>query len=172
MTVPWRRANTLKPHPKHRADDKIREMQNNLDGAEHLINGLRADRDKYKGLYDGIVDKANRVDEAETRAAEAERQRDADYAELVALRQFKANVTAVTAPPMERDTTGEDTLVTPIPVPEYGDAAAVRALWDAPFAAAPAPAPAPETVPPPMKLQFAAGASKVTVSGGPRPATA
>jgi hypothetical protein len=166
MTVPWRRANTLKPHPKHRADDKIREMQNNLDGAEHLINGLRADRDKYKGLYDGIVDKANRVDEAETRAAEAERLRDADYAELVALRQFKANVTAVTAPPMERDTTGEDTLVTPIPVPEYGDAAAVRALWDAPFAAAPAPAPAPETVPPPMKLQFAAGASKVTVSGG------
>jgi hypothetical protein len=37
----------------------------------------------------------------------------------------------------------------------------------------PIPAPtAPETVPPPMKLQFAAGASKVTVSGGPRPATA
>jgi hypothetical protein len=144
-------------------------MQNNLDGAEYLINGLRIDRDKYKGLYDGIVDKANRVDEAETRAAEAERLRDADHEELVALRQFKANITSVTAPPMERDTTGEDTLVTPLPVPQYGDAAAVKALWDAPFASA---APEPAEVPPPMKLQFAAGASKVTVSGGPRPATA
>jgi predicted RNase H-like nuclease (RuvC/YqgF family) len=173
------------PNPRLAAENarlrtELRDLAHRHAGAGHLIeslNGQLRDTDAHiEGREAELRQTASELGTAvaegmefEARAAEAERLRDAEHEELIALRQFKANVTAVTAPPMERDTTGEDTLVTPIPVPEYGDPMAVRALWDAPFAAA---ASEPAEGPPPMKLQFAAGASKVTVSGGPRPATA
>jgi hypothetical protein len=154
---------------------ELRDLAHRHAGAGHLIeslNGQLRDTDAHiEGREAELRQTASQLGTAVVEATENWERADAleqelaeQTEELVALRQFKANVTAVTAPPMERDTTGEDTLVTPIPVPEYGDAAAVRALWDAPFAAAPAPEPA--EGPPPMKLQFAAGASKVTVSGG------
>jgi hypothetical protein len=161
---------------------ELRDLAHRHAGAGHLIeslNGQLRDADAHiEGREAELRQTASQLGTAVVEATENWERADAleqelaeQTEELVALRQFKANVTAVTAPPMERDTSGEDTLVTELPVPEYGDPTAVRALWDAPFATAPA-TPEPVKGPPPMALQFAAGASKVTVSGGPRPATA
>lgn len=35
-----------RPHPRHRAADRVAYLEHQLAGAEHLINGLRADRDQ------------------------------------------------------------------------------------------------------------------------------
>lgn len=56
-----------------------------------------------KEACDRIGKKASLVDEYEHRATVAEQQRDDDYAELVALRQFKANVLSVSTLPPHGD---------------------------------------------------------------------
>lgn len=94
-----------------------------------------------------------------------------------ALAANKAYANAVSTQIGTRDTSAiEDQATVPrgIDVRPLREALAVKqgtAHIPVVIAVEPIPAPVtPDTVPPPMKLQFAAGASKVTVSGGPHTA--
>jgi hypothetical protein len=169
---------TERHHPRHRASDRNRELEHQLAGAEHLINGLRADRDRYRGLYDDLLPKAARVDAAETRATEAERRRDDEHDELVDLRARVANLDpfqrlAIGARDIDPgDAPTEPNLDVRAWRSQYAtpltSAITVMPLRFAPFAAAPDVVTPPPAARPSLLLRFEAGEQTVTVSGDHR----
>jgi hypothetical protein len=96
--------------PKHRASDKVRELSHQMDGARDYIKRLLrqlVEADQHVTWYFAEVRQTAgqlgvavvEAMEFEARALVAERQRGDDYEELVALRQFKANVCSVSTLP-------------------------------------------------------------------------
>lgn len=73
------------------------------------IGSLREQIDTAKTIRDDIQIEAGRYREAEARAQAAERQLAEQTDELIALRQFKANVTSVSSLPQAPDPTNEVT---------------------------------------------------------------
>jgi hypothetical protein len=75
-------------------------MEARLDEQAKTICSLREQLDQAKAIRDDVHAKAGRVDEAEARARAAERQLAEQTEELVALRQFKANVNSMSSQPL------------------------------------------------------------------------
>jgi small-conductance mechanosensitive channel len=96
-------------------------MEARIDEQAMTIVSLREQLAAAKKVREDQYAKAARCDDADRRAEEAERQLDEQMVELVALRQFKANVTSVSSLP-EHD-----------PDPDDQDTGTfnVTALWDA-----------------------------------------
>lgn len=94
------------PHTRgrHRATDEVARLRHQLEGAGCLIAGLRADIAEANAARDAANAKANRVDEAEAEARKAREEADQMRTELVELRAFKANITAVSDLPSVVDT--------------------------------------------------------------------
>ena len=102
----------LRSFPRHRAVDRIRHLEHQLEGAGYLIRGLTTDRDAFQALYEAAAPKANRVDAAEAEARDLR-------AENGQLRAELANLHAVTVPPAERDIEPGDEATQPIPCGGY-----------------------------------------------------
>ncbi|WP_405848048.1 hypothetical protein OG211_12130 [Streptomyces niveus] len=136
LTIPWQRG-----HGHHRALDRIAELRdenvrlhNRQAAADDYFAVLLEDRADMYTAWRDAVHRADLADdiatarlvaacEAVTRAEEAEQQAADMRAELLALRAYKAETTAITVPPMVRDTSnGADQATAPIDV---------RPLWDA-----------------------------------------
>lgn len=109
--------------PRHKAIDEVARLRHQLDGAGLLFAGMRLQVAQAEDARDKANAKANRLQEAEAHAEKAEAQMRAMAAELAELRAFHATATAVTVPPMVRDTTaGEDQATAPTDV---------RPVWEA-----------------------------------------
>ncbi|WP_330173053.1 hypothetical protein OG875_05240 [Streptomyces sp. NBC_01498] len=136
LTIPWQRGTGT-----HRADDRIAELRDEnvrlLDrqaAADDYFAVLLADRADMYAAWRDAVHRADLADdiatarlvaacEATARAQEAEQQAADMRAELLELRAYKAQNTAITVPSMVRDTSnGADQATAPIDV---------RPLWDA-----------------------------------------
>lgn len=136
ITIPWQRG-----HGHHRALDRIAELRyenvrlmNRQAAADDYFAILMQDRADMYTAWRDAVHRADLADdiatarlvaacEAVTRAEEAEQDVADMRAELLELRAYKAENTAITVPPMVRDTSAvEDQATAPIDV---------RPLWDA-----------------------------------------
>jgi hypothetical protein len=84
-------------------------MAARIDQQALTIGSLRQQLAAAKKVREDQYAKAARCDDADRRAEEAERQLDEQMVELVALRQFKANVTSVSSLPQEPDPASEAT---------------------------------------------------------------
>lgn len=105
--------------------DKVTPMAARLDEQAMAIDSLRGQLDIAKSIKDTVNAKAERFDEAESRADTAEQMLAGQTAELYELRAFRDNATAVTLPPAERDTSEVEDQAT---APEGID---VRPIWEA-----------------------------------------
>lgn len=100
-------------------------MEARLDEQAKTINSLRDQVQAAKTIRGGVHAKAGRYDEAEARAASAERQLSEMTKELVALRAFRDNVNAVDVPQVgAREVDPDDHPTDPQGID-------VRALWEA-----------------------------------------
>lgn len=101
-------------------------LEARVDEQALTINSLREQLTRAKQIRDDIDIRASRCTEAEMRAEKLQRELDEQMVELVALRQFKANVCSVSTLPMAgpQAPTGDRFTTGP-----------VRALHQAPFAA-------------------------------------
>lgn len=94
--------------------EQATHLEARIDEQAQTINSLREQLAKAKDIRADIDIRASRCTEAEMRAADLERELDEQTVELVALRQFKANVCSVStlppagpeAPPADRFETG------------------------------------------------------------------
>lgn len=122
VTLPW-----SKPAPKHRAVDRVDFLEHQVAGLENLAKrqGAQLDgadahieqrdndlRHTASQLGTAVIE----ASESEARATEAERQMADMRAELIELRQFKANVCAVSTTIGHRDTAPDDESTHPIDV--------------------------------------------------------
>ncbi|WP_329390076.1 hypothetical protein [Streptomyces sp. NBC_01716] len=136
LTIPWQRG-----HGHHRALDRIAELRdenirllNRQAAADDYFAVLMTDRADMYTAWQHAEHRANLAADvadvrlvaeckAVTRAEEAEQQAAGMLAELLELRAYKAETTAITVPPMVRDTSnGADQATEPIDV---------RPLWNA-----------------------------------------
>lgn len=101
--------------------EQVTAMAARIDEQALTIGSLREQLAAAKKVREDQYAKAARCDDADRRADEAQRQLDEQMVELVALRQFKANVTSVSSLPQE--------------APDLGDQDTgtfnVTALWEA-----------------------------------------
>lgn len=130
------RIQTRGPRParKHRATDEVERLRSLLDGAHVLIRGMQLQVDDRDARLATAHARQNEleglVDQLQADAIELTEERDQLDEALAALRRrfaaqlaADANATAVTVPPMVRDTSAiEDQATCPIPV---------HTLWDA-----------------------------------------
>ncbi|WP_327307943.1 hypothetical protein OG730_34725 [Streptomyces sp. NBC_01298] len=84
-----------RPHGRHRAVDEVLRLRSQLVPLLILICDLSRRLAIATAGWDAANAKASRLGDAESRAAEATRQLQAQTAELHALRAFKANANAV-----------------------------------------------------------------------------
>lgn len=90
--------------PRHKAINEVERLRHQLDGASLLFAGMRLQVAQAEDARDKANAKANLLQEADTRAEAAEARMRAMTDELAELRAFHATATAVTVPPMVRDT--------------------------------------------------------------------
>ncbi|WP_405769189.1 hypothetical protein OG539_32580 [Actinacidiphila glaucinigra] len=160
------------PNPRLAAENarlrqELSELTHRHQGAGHLIESLRVQVTENQAQRDAANTKANRLQDANDRAVRLEREMALMRDELTSLRQFKANVLSTNVEPMVRDTSGEDTLTTPIPEPIYGSPTAVLPLWNSPLADT-----QPTPVAEPLTLRFPVTGGQVIRASGDHRATA
>jgi len=114
--VQGKELNTLRPRVAE-LEAALDNAAFRLDGALLLAGGLRLQLDEAHDIRDDINAKAVRYDEAEHRATAAEQQLAAKDEELIALRQFKANVQSVDVTQLgHRDIDPGDAVTVPVPI--------------------------------------------------------